>query len=76
MRADPNSQVGDRGVIETISPKPMKLAFSSDEVKRKIVDQEDNPFLKAFLVDAEVKTADGKPKLYRILDVKDVMDRD
>jgi hypothetical protein len=68
MRADPNSQVGDRGVIETISPKPMKPAFSRDDVKRKIVDQEDNPFQRAFLVDAEIKTADGKPKLYRILD--------
>ena len=54
----------------------MKLAFASDDVKRKIVDQENNPFQKAFLVDAEVKTADGKPMLYRILDVKDVMDRD
>ena len=51
------------------------LKFSNDEVKRQIVDLPENPLHKVFLVDVEVNAVEGKPRLYRILDVKDVIDR-
>lgn len=66
------ARTGDRGVIETISDRPVKLQFLSDEAKRKVLDLHENPFQCAFLVDVEVRTVGGKPALYRILDVKDV----
>lgn len=63
---------GDRGVIEAISDRPVKLQFLSDEAKRKVLDLHENPFQCVFLVDVEVRTVGGKPALYRVLEVKDV----
>jgi hypothetical protein len=76
VRGDVSAKVGDRGIIESISPRPVKLIFTSEEVKRKIVDQPENPFQKLFLVDVEAKATEGKVRLYRIFAVKDVLDRD
>lgn len=63
---------GDRGVIEAISDRPVKLQFLSDEAKRKVLELHENPFQSVFLVDVEVRTVGGKPALYRVLEVKDV----
>lgn len=52
----------------------MKLIFLTDDAKRKVLELPANPFQKAFLVDVDVRTAGGKPALYRIVDVKDVLD--
>jgi hypothetical protein len=76
VRGDVSAKVGDRGIIESISPHPAKLLFASEEVKRQIVEHPDNPFQKLFLVDVEAKATEGKIRLYRILTVKDVLDRD
>ncbi len=76
VRGDVSAKVGDRGIIESISPRPVKLIFASENVKRQIVDQPDNPFQKLFLVDVEAKATEGKVRLYRIFAVKDVLDRD
>jgi hypothetical protein len=54
----------------------VKLIFASEEVKRKIVDQPENPFQKLFVVDVEAKATEGKVRLYRIFAVKDILDRD
>jgi energy-converting hydrogenase Eha subunit A len=75
VRGDAASKVGDRGVIEAIDPTPAKLLFASEQVKAQIVDQPENPFQKIFLVDVEARAAEGKVRLYRILAVKDVIDR-
>lgn len=63
---------GDRGIIEAISDRPVKLQFLSDEAKRKVLDLHENPFQCVFLVDVEVRTVGGRPALYRVLEVKDV----
>jgi hypothetical protein len=76
VRGDASAKVGDRGIIESISPRPVKLIFASEEVKRQIIDQPENPFQKLFLVDIEAKATEGKVRLYRIFSVKDVLDRD
>jgi len=76
VRGDASANVGDRGVIEAISPTPVKLRFASEEVKRQIVEHPDNPFQKIFLVDVEAKATEGKVRLYHVLSVKDVLDRD
>jgi len=76
VRGDVSAKVGDRGIIESISPRPVKLIFASEEVKRQIVEHPDNPFQKLFLVDVEAKATEGKVRLYRIFTVKDVLERD
>ncbi len=69
MRGNSRSNVGDRGIIEKYSPKPIKLYFMSPEVKAAIVDRPQNPFRTTYLVDGQVSTAKGEPALYKIFHV-------
>jgi hypothetical protein len=76
VRGDPSAKVGAKGIIEEISPLPAKIVFSSEEVKKQIIEQPENPFKKFFLVDVQAKAAEGKVRLYQIFAVKDVLDKD
>lgn len=67
---------GDRGIIEAISPRPVKLQFASEDIKRQILNLYENPFQLIFQVDIEVRSVDGKPAMYRILQVIDTISRD
>ena len=71
-----SSKSGDRGIIETINPRAVKLQFVSEDVKRKVLDLKENPLQCVFLVDVDVRSVEGKPMLYRILEVKDIIERD
>jgi hypothetical protein len=75
MRDDPRGKAGDRGIIERLSSKPVKLQFMNEEAKRRVLEVE-YPFRKIFLIDGEVGTADGRPAVYKIYYVRDVIDRD
>lgn len=76
VRADVAQKPGDKAVIERFSNRPVKVRFYSDEVKRDMLDHEDNPFRKLYVVDVDVTVVDRKPVLYKILEVKDAFDRD
>jgi hypothetical protein len=75
IRGDLKSKVGDRGVIEKFSPKPVKLHFMTPEVKASILDKPENPFKMAYVVDGQVSTAEGKPALYKVAAVHDAFER-
>jgi hypothetical protein len=75
MKGDISAKTGDRGVIEKFSKKPVKLHFMSPEVKAGIVDQQDNPFKMAYIVDGEVSTLKGEPALYKIHEVHDAIEK-
>jgi len=75
VRFDGSLRTGDRGVIETVSQKPVKVVFATPEAKRRILDEPKNPGQMAFLVDVEVRAIEGKPALYRVLEVKDSFER-
>jgi len=64
---------GDRGIIEAISEKPVKLIFASEEAKRAVLSVEENPFKCLLLVDVEVKSHEGRPKIYKIYTVKEII---
>jgi len=64
---------GDRGIITEISDKPVKLYFACEEAKQAVLGIEDNPFKCLFLVDVEVKFHEGKPKIYKIYSVKEIV---
>jgi len=48
VRGDVSAKVGDRGIIESISLRPVKLIFASEDVKRQIIEHPDNPFQNYF----------------------------
>lgn len=74
VRGEPDASTGDRAVVESISPKPVKAIFSSEAVKSAILS--DAIFKKAYVVDVDVHTIQGKPYLYKILDVFESFDRE
>lgn len=74
------SRTSEKGVVERIDQTPRPLIYASDEagrrVKSEILQDEGNPFQKGFIVDLDVETVGGIPKVYRILHVHDVIDLD
>lgn len=75
IRADVKSTVGDRGVIEKFSNKPVKLLFLTPEAKAAILDKPENPFQWAYVIDGEVSTVEGEPALYKIAAVHEAIER-
>lgn len=74
-RNDPKSKVGDKSIIETISPSPVKTTFINDALKSKMLHGTENPLKSAYIVDVEVGTIGGKPHLYTVLNVHDHIDK-
>ncbi|WP_162630752.1 hypothetical protein [Paracoccus endophyticus] len=70
----------DKGIIERIDETPRTLVYVSDfagqRIKDEIFEDGGNPFQKGFIVDVDVETARGRPKIYRVLAVHDVLDLD
>lgn len=73
-RNDTASTAGDKIVIESISPSPVKAIFESEDVKSKAVHGNENPLTSGYQVDVTVETIQGKPVLYKILDVHSRID--
>ena len=69
------SHLGDKGIIEIVSKLPVKLLFTSEEIKKGILTAPENPFQRVFVVDVEVKTLDHKPALYKVLALKDSFEK-
>jgi hypothetical protein len=69
-----SAKTGDRGIIESVWPKAVKLQFLSETAKQQVLSLAENPFQRVFLVDAEVHAANGRPALYRIIEVKDIIE--
>lgn len=52
-----------------ISPSPVKVICSNDELKARMVLSEKNPFNEAFIVDVVADTLNNKIALYKIVDI-------
>jgi len=66
-----HAETGDKAVIEDISIKPIKVIFENDEVKRHML-AGDSRFSRpwhelAYVVDIEVMTVRGQPRMYKVL---------
>ena len=66
-RNDTNSQAGDRGIIESIHKRPVKVVCASDSIKARMILDDANPFKYGYLVDVVVETVRGKPVVYKII---------
>jgi hypothetical protein len=73
-RNDPKSKAGDKAVIESIQPTPVKVIFNNDSVKSQMI-YGDNPFTSAYVVDVEVETIRNKPALYKVISVQERIDK-
>jgi hypothetical protein len=76
VRDDSADKPGDRAVIPKIYPKPVKVRFADEAVKIEMIDRPENPFRLYYIIDVDVTEINGKPVLYKILHVKDTIDRD
>lgn len=67
------SKAIDKGFIDSISSKPLKVIFNAQDTKSKMLDISENPFHFAFLVDVEVLTVQNQPAVYKILRLHQVI---
>lgn len=74
IRNDMGTDVGNKAIIDAISPKRLNLLFETDELKAEILGIEGNPMKKAFLVDVVKQTIEGKLVAYKIIALHDVID--
>ena len=68
---DTESHTGDKAIIEAISKKAVKVIFENNAVKEAMLKGDERyskPWHKlAYIVDVEVQTVNGSPKLYTVL---------
>jgi hypothetical protein len=74
-RDDVKAQTGDKGVIERFSDKPVKLLFASEEVKRAVLEVEENIFRLVFIVDVRVHKVSGRVAAYTVYRVHERFDK-
>jgi len=68
---DPHSETGNRAIIDDISRKSLKVIFENNAVKEEMLHPPEG-FKKqwhelAYVVDVEVETVRGVPKIYKVL---------
>ena len=68
-RNDPKSQTGDKAIVESVQKTPVKAIFDNDALKEKMLLDADNPFNLAYIVDLVVESIEGKPVLYKIMNM-------
>ncbi|MCA2999343.1 MAG: hypothetical protein ING75_12150 [Rhodocyclaceae bacterium] len=73
-RADVKSKTGDKAVIESIAPYPVKVVCIDNSVKAKMVGEDENPFRHGYIVDVVVETINGKAALYNVVNVSGKVD--
>lgn len=75
-RGDVKSNAGDRGIIESISPAPVKVVFDNEKIKATmLLESGENPFRSAYIVDVFVETVSGKPALYKVVGFHERLDK-
>lgn len=70
------SKTSDKAIIETVSPKPMPVFIEDPEIKQKMMDGKDNPFLIGFMVDVELLIVRGEVRGYSILHLHGALEDD
>jgi len=76
MRVDMNTNVGNKAIIDTLSTKPLSVVFETDELKRQILSNDDNPTKQAYLVDVVIQTIGGKAAAYKVMALHDIIPLD
>jgi hypothetical protein len=71
-------RTGDRALIDAITEKPLPVYFpsQSQDLIRRMAQDEPHIFKKGYIVDVMVDLVEGEPKLYRIMTLHGVVDLD
>jgi len=72
-------RTGDRVIISDLTDQPLPVYFPKEAaaIKRRILDQTENPFAKGYIVDAIVQYGgDDTPKVYSVIELHDIVDID
>lgn len=75
-RNQPNNKSGDKARIESIYQGDVKVVFANDRLKAKMLFDSPYPFSHAYVIDVSVETIEGRPALYKVLEVHDEISRD
>lgn len=70
---DEKSKSVDRGFVDSLYPTSLRVVFENQEIKKQMLDMEDNPFHFLFIVDLEVMTVQKQPTMYKILRLHEVV---
>ncbi|MFI5167942.1 MAG: hypothetical protein ACHQQS_15140 [Thermoanaerobaculales bacterium] len=73
-RNDPKSTAGDRIIIESVWPHPVRAVFRDENTKAGLMARSDNPFRHAYVADVGIETVGGRPVLYQVLAVHDIIE--
>ncbi|MBO6602514.1 MAG: hypothetical protein JJ949_04660 [Roseicyclus sp.] len=69
---------GERVLISEVSDKPLAISYGSElaeqRIKHEIRESDDNIFKKGFNVDVKVQLVGGRPAVYSIVNVHDIID--
>jgi hypothetical protein len=68
---DDKSKSVDKGYIDSLYEKPLRVTFDNPETKFKMLNIDNNPFHYAFIVDVEILTIQNTPSVYKILALHD-----
>lgn len=72
-RNDMKSNVGNKGIIEDLSPKPMNIVIDDDAIKDEMLHKE-NPFTTVFVVDVKLQHVGGKTVAYKVVKLHGTFD--
>lgn len=75
MRSNINTNTGNKATIDALAKKPLPVVFETDELKRQILKNDENPTNKAFLVDVVVLTS-GNATVYKVVGLHEIIPLD
>lgn len=76
-KKDVNSETGNYGVIEAINEQSLRVIFEDDKFdKKRMLKGNHNPLKTVFIVDVELQTVRGEPKIYKILKLHEIIEDD
>jgi hypothetical protein len=74
-RDDLKAKTGDKGVIDRLSKRPVKLLFASEEVKQSVLERKENIFRLLFVVDVRSHKLDDRTVAYTVYRVHEVFEK-
>jgi hypothetical protein len=78
VNSHPNSskQTPDRGIIERVTSKPLRVVWASEHDSIRVKNAPGNPLKNAYIVDVNVENCNGKPVLYNIIRLHEIIEPD
>lgn len=73
-RNDIKSKLGNKGIIDNLSKKPLNIIFDNEEIKEKMLHGDINPFKTAYVVDVIIMTLRDIPTAYKIMELHQSFD--